>query len=196
MIRRSPHYPFRHEGFTLIELIITIAVTAIITYTTVSNWRSVIDSTASRGVQSLLTQSFADARSHAVKANVTTTLCPLDSNLICSSNWGGPITVFSDPDNDRALTSKTELIQIHPATPAGTITASNSGPNERRYFQYNPDGSAKGTIGNIIWCPESGDATKAIQLRMNFGGRITWATDSDGDGIREDSHKQRLTCGS
>lgn len=186
--------PPKQGGFTLLELMITITIAVIITSAVTAGWQGLIDSTASKRVRATLIQSFADARSQAVTINETTTICPLDSNDLCSANWDGPISVFIDPNNDRSLTATAELIHTHQPAAKGSLTASNSGPAERRYFQYNPDGTAKGTIGNIVWCPHSQEPERAIQLRMNFGGRITWAIDRDGDGIREDAQGQPLTC--
>jgi prepilin-type N-terminal cleavage/methylation domain-containing protein len=190
MIREA----LRQGGFTLLELMITITIAVIIASAITAGWRGLIDSTTGQRVRSTLAQSFADARSQAVTKNQITTLCPLDLNLTCSSDWDGPISVFTDPKNDRALTATAELLHIHHGVSRGALKASNSGPAERRYFQYNPDGSAKGTIGNITWCPDSSNAARAIQLRMNFGGRITWGRDRDGDGIREDAQGRPLTC--
>lgn len=184
----------RRGGFTLLELMITIAIAVIITSAITSGWQGLIDNTTSQRIRSTLIQSFADARSQAVTQNQITTICPLDTNDVCSADWDSSISVFTDPNNDRALTATTKLIYTHHPVPGGYLTASNSGPAERRYFQYNPDGSSKGTIGNIIWCPKNRDATRAIQLRMNFGGRITWAIDRNGDGIRENAQGQALVC--
>lgn len=186
--------PSRQGGFTLFELMITIAVAIIVTSAVTAGWRGLVDNANSQRIQSTLIQSFADARSEAVTRNQITTICPLDTNGACHADWDAPISVFTDPNNDRALTATTRMIHTHHAVPAGHLTASKSGPTERRYFQYNPDGSSKGTIGNITWCPNDGDATRAIQLRLNFGGRVIWATDSNGDGIREDSQGQELVC--
>jgi prepilin-type N-terminal cleavage/methylation domain-containing protein len=187
--------PSSQGGFTLLELLITITIATIILSAVSASWQSVIENTAGKRAHSNLVQAFADARSVAVTSNVTTTLCPLDAELKCISDWDGPISVFKDPNNDRRITPATELVQTHHRASIGILTASHSGPAERRYFQYNPDGSARGTIGNIVWCPDSAEASRAIQLRMNFGGRITWALDRDGDGVREDSKGQPLVCG-
>lgn len=187
--------PSQQGGLTLLELMITISIAVIITSAISAGWKNLTDSMASQRIKSTLTQSFADARSQAVTSNEITTICPLDTNRVCSAEWDKPISVFIDPNNDRALTADAELIHTHHPISMGSLTASNSGPAERRYFQYNPDGSARGTIGNIQWCPGSGDDIRAVQLRMNFGGRITWATDRNGDGIRENAQGQPLTCG-
>lgn len=186
--------PLRQDGFTLLEWMITVTIAVVITSAITGSWQALVESTTAYRIQSTLTQSFADARSQAVTRGNIATLCPLDDELNCSSDWEGPISVFIDPNNERKLTGNTELIQTRSPVASGSLTASNSGPAERRYFQYDPDGSARGTIGNIIWCPESRNTARAIQLRMNFGGRITWAKDGNGDGIREDANGNVLAC--
>lgn len=182
------------RGFTLLELIITVAVVAIITASVSGTWEAWAERYTRYAVQSTLSQTFASARSSAVTFHETTTICPLDEDQRCSRDWDLPITVFLDPINERALTGNTEIIRVFDHPHNGLLTASHSGPLERRYFQYNPNGTARGTLGNLVWCPRSHNASGAIQLRMNFGGRITWAKDSDEDGVKEDAQGQPLVC--
>lgn len=182
------------RGFTLIELMISIAVIALITASVSGTWTLLVKRQTSYAAQSTLSQAFASARSEAVTSGTTATICPLDHDRECSRNWNLPVTVFLDPLNEYALSSNTELVRIFELPDNGILTASKSGPVERRYFQYNPDGTARGTLGNIVWCPTDYDTSTAIQLRMNFGGRITWAKDSDGDGLKEDVQGQPLSC--
>ncbi|PXX89378.1 prepilin-type cleavage/methylation domain-containing protein [Marinobacter vulgaris] len=182
------------RGFTLLELMIVVAVVAVITASVSGTWKALIERHTRYAVQSTLSQAFASARSSAVTVNEITTVCPLDENQNCSQNWDLPITVFLDPMNARALTVGTEVIRVFDVPDNGFLTASNSGQSERRYFQYNANGTARGTLGNLIWCPISHNPSGAIQLRMNFGGRITWARDSDEDGVKENSQGQPLVC--
>lgn len=187
--------PFRSQrGFTLLELIISIAVIAVITASVASSWQALIENYNRYAVQSTLSQSFASARSSAVKFAEITTLCPLDNAMQCSQDWGRSLTVFLDPMNERSLTANTEVLQVFDTPKSGNIEASKSGLAQRRYFQYRPNGTARGTLGNLVWCPHSQNRSSATQLRMNFGGRITWATDSDGDGVKEDAQGQPLVC--
>lgn len=182
------------RGFTLLELVITIAVVAVITASVSGTWGTLVERYTRYAVQSTLSQTFASARSSAVRFAEITTICPLDGTMQCSRDWDRPLTVFLDPMNERGLTVDTEILQIFEIPDDGSIKASNSGPMERRYFQYNPNGTARGTLGNLVWCPNSHNSSSAIQLRMNLGGRITWARDSDLDGVKEDAQGQPLSC--
>jgi len=173
---------------------ITIAVVAVITASVSGTWGALVERYTRYAVQSTLSQTFASARSSAVKFAEITTICPLDDTKQCSRDWDRPLTIFLDPMNERALTGDTEILRIFEIPENGSMEASKSGPMERRYFQYNPDGTARGTLGNLVWCPASNNPYSAIQLRMNFGGRITWARDSNQDGLKEDSKGQPLVC--
>lgn len=184
-----------HRGFTLVELMVTVLVAIIIASALTASWRVLTEKISAYRVQSDLTQTFSEARSHAITRARITTICPLDEALNCSSDWDGVISIFLDPANEQALTEKGELIANRKPAGTGTLRASNAGPAERRYFQYNPDGSARGTIGHIVWCPRSADPEQAMQVRLNFGGRITWARDRDQDGIADDANGAPLTCG-
>ena len=187
--------PCRNQrGFTLLELIITIAVVAVITASVSGTWGALVERYTRYAVQSTLSQTFASARSSAVKFAEITTICPLDATMQCSRDWDRPLTVFLDPMNERALTADTEILQVFETPESGSIEASKSGPMERRYFQYNPNGTTRGTLGNLVWCPNNRDSSAAIQLRLNFGGRITWARDSDHDNVKEDAQGQPLVC--
>jgi len=184
-----------HRGFTLVELMVTVVVAIIIASALTASWRVLTEKISAYRAQSDLTQTFAEARSHAVTRAEITTICPLDDRLNCSSEWDGVISIFLDPANEQALTGEGELITNLEPAGTGSLRASNAGPAERRYFQYNPDGSARGTIGHLVWCPRSADPSQAMQLRLNFGGRINWARDRNQDGIREDANGAPLTCG-
>ncbi len=182
------------KGFTLVELMVTVAISAIILNFAASNLSGVIERVTASQVKTSLRTVFSVARSSAVYKRKLVTLCPLDTNNRCVADWSRPVSIFTDPDNSKSLSQAAHLIRVSPITNSGTLTPSATSHGGRRYFQYKPDGSTHGTIGNLTWCPQSGTVQRAFQLRLNFGGRIRWASDRDGDGVAEDSSGQPITC--
>ena len=181
-------------GFTLVELIASIAVLSILIAISLPGWQNLFEKVKSQQLQSQLRTLFHTARIHAVHQNSIVTLCPLDDTNTCSNDWNSAISVFLDPDNSRQLLAPELLLLVQKPLKNGTLRASSAGINERRYFQYNPDGTVRGTIGHLIWCPNSQDARIAFQLRLNFGGRIRWAEDESGDGIAQMANGSPISC--
>jgi prepilin-type N-terminal cleavage/methylation domain-containing protein len=181
-------------GLTLVELMVTVAISAIILNFAASNWSGLIEKVTASQVKTNLRSIFSVARSSAVYKRQLVTLCPLDENNQCVSDWSRPVSIFNDPDNSKSLSKAIHLIQVVEVTTNGTLIPSATSHGGRRYFQYKPDGSTHGTIGNLTWCPQSKIVERAVQLRLNFGGRIRWASDRNGDGVAEDSSGQPITC--
>jgi prepilin-type N-terminal cleavage/methylation domain-containing protein len=182
------------KGFTLVELVVTVAISAIILNFAASNWLGLIERVTASQVKTSLRSIFSVARSSAVYERQFVTLCPLNENNQCVSDWSRPVSIFNDPDNSKSLSEDIHLIQVVEVTTNGTLIPSATSHGGRRYFQYKPDGSTHGTIGNLTWCPRSKIVERAVQLRLNFGGRVRWAADTDGDGVVEDSSGQPVTC--
>lgn len=183
--------PTGGKGFTLVEAIIVVALIAIVATIAVPAGSSLVEATERRTTVAQLIGGFAVARSTAIQERVTVTLCPLDSNNRCTRDWRHPVTIFRDPARLRALTDPNQVVRIIPPPRSGSITANTA---NRRYFGFRATGMARSAIGNLIWCPEDGNTQKAIQLRINMGGRLQQAKDRDGDGVVEGSSGTPIAC--
>ena len=184
----------RQNGLTLLELIITISIGAILVSISSGNWTRATEKFLAAQVNSNVRLLFHQARQYAVLNRTIITICPLGQNNHCTSDWNRPVSIFSDPDSAKKLTSKDKLLRVLELSSKGDLASSSVGHGNRRYFQYTPDGSVNGSIGHLIWCPPSRNNRSAVQARINFGGRLRWASDRDKDGIVEDSSGQPITC--
>ena len=182
------------RGFTLVELLIALAVFLIIINFATLNWQGFVERHQGRQLRTQLRTTFQVARFEAIRNNQMVTMCPLDTADQCSSSWESSISVFLDPSNQKQLSDPNQLLRRFESIGRGALKASNSGPYERRYFQFNPDGTAHGTIGNLTWCPNTKNAQNGFQVVVNFGGRIRWAKDTDGDGVVENSKHHPISC--
>lgn len=91
-----PVNPAAAAGFTVVELMITIAVLAILLTIAVPNLSSVIDNNRVSGAANTLVTAMAYARSESVARAQTVRLCPANQNqsdCAGSDAWGGGLVV-------------------------------------------------------------------------------------------------------
>lgn len=183
-----------HRGTTLLELLVALAVFFIVTGFSITGWQWLSERTQASSTRTNIERLFATARFAAVTHQRIVTICPLDLSNQCTNDWTLPAAIFLDPQSNLRLLSPDQLIRQIDVAPNGVLTPSNSPHGPRRYFQYHPDGSVRGTIGHLIWCPSSGKPEMAIQARLNFGGRLNWARDTNGNDIVEKSDGSDVSC--
>lgn len=185
------HY---EQGLTLIELLITFAIITIAVTIGTSSFSWIMERSQAAATRNNIERAFSLARYTAVTEQTIVTICPLNSSNKCSSNWSLPTFVFRDPDSNLELDDTSKIIKEFKLASAGQLTPSNSFNGPRRYFQYRPDGSVRGTLGNLTWCSLSGNDETAVHVRVNLGGRLTWSRDSNGNGIVETASGNDVRC--
>ncbi len=151
------------QGFSLIELMITIAISGIIATIAMPNLnvflvKMRVDNEVSEMQRLLLT-----ARNSAINTGLNTTVCPLNSELICTNNWGDNISVFT---NTTATTNKMDgndiLIKIKTAVKVNDIfKLSTAGA-----IIYAPTGrTLNGNANQLTYCPDGySEASNGIDI--------------------------------
>jgi type IV fimbrial biogenesis protein FimT len=100
----------RQQGFTLVELLITIVVVSILLATAVPSFMQAIKNNRVAGQANSLVVSTQMARTEAVKRGASTTICAANADLdACSGNndWSTGWIVFSDLNRDGAINAGT-----------------------------------------------------------------------------------------
>ncbi len=179
------------KGFTLIEAVVVVAMIAIVITLAIPGGGAMVEATQRRTLVADLVGAFAIARNTSIQEKVSVTLCALDSDGRCTKDWTRPVTVFRDPGRLRALADPAQIIRVVSPPKRGAITV-NTG--NRRYFGFRPTGMARAAIGNLVWCPDDGNPEKAIQFRINMGGRLQQAKDRNGDGVVEGANGRAIVC--
>ena len=169
-------------GFTLIELMVGIAILVIISAIALPNLNNFLIKMRVDNEISKLNRMILTARNTAVSMGQTVTLCPLATDNSCSDNWGGQLSVFIDLDDDNVfdLTDGETLVKVKAKiTQIGQLQYSQSVP-----ITYEATGLLSTTNGNFIFCPENNtDRNRGISISRN--GRATVTSDLDDDGIDE-----------
>jgi type IV fimbrial biogenesis protein FimT len=102
-----------HGGFTVLELLVTMAIAAILLAIAVPSFRDAALSNRLNAVSSDLVASVQLARSEAIKRNVTVTLCASSNGTSCS------LTATPGWEQGWIMLSGGDRIQTQQALPAG-----------------------------------------------------------------------------
>lgn len=163
-------------AFTLIELMVGIAVAAILITVGIPGFRDLIlDNRMAAQINSLVAD-LSYARSEAVKRNSAVTVCKRNINgTACddSRSWTDGWIVWAESTNT--------VLRIREALPAGT---SIPFPQNRNRIVFNGHGFSPGSTATFVFCDSRG-YMKARGLVLSNVGRVRTARDDDGDGIYE-----------
>ena len=128
----------RQQGFTLVELLITIVVVSILLATAVPSFMQAIKNNRVAGQANSFVVSTQMARNEAVKRGASTTICAANTAMnACSSSgtdWSNGWIVFSDLNRDGVLNAGTGdcldtedcLLSTVDGPVKSTLTAGNS----------------------------------------------------------------------
>ena len=147
----------RYAGFTLIELIITMAVLAICAGVALPSLRSFMEQQRTLAAISSLTSHMSLARMAAVTRNQRTVLCPSRNGNSCEAgtDWSTGWMLFLDEDGNRQPDSGDEVLRMDlEPTSRHLRVVSTVGRQQLRYL---PDGSSAGSNLTISICNKAGD---------------------------------------
>lgn len=166
------------QGYSLFELMVTVAVAAIVINLAVSGLKPVIDSARTRSSVSAVDQAFRLARQTAVEQAQTVTICALNDDQACGAGWNHPVSVFIDPGNEKKMHNEGQLLRVI-QSPGHTRFAAR--PAHMPYFQYNLMGEIRGaTGGHVNICPSNETLAHArIIIGPSGRTRVIWHDPGD-----------------
>ena len=176
---------FRNKGFTLIELMITLAIAAILLVVGIPSFRDLMIRSRLSGQVQEFYGVINFARSEAIKRGNFVSICKSADGSQCGGNWSDGWIVFVNNDNDSPAVrddiggaNEEPLLRIFPALPSGYTLNANG--NFTNYVTFDRIGMAN-NVGTFVFCANSDESkAKAIVVSKT---RPRIATDSDGNGI-------------
>lgn len=100
----------RARGFTLIELMVTVVVVAILLVIAVPNFRTLLLNRRQAAVADGLLNSLNYARNTALSNDQPVTVCPLSAGNACGSNWSNGWIVSTQPASGASVILNTNAL--------------------------------------------------------------------------------------
>lgn len=176
------------QGFTLTELVITLAILAILLGIAVPSFESTIASNRLTTATNDLLGSLAHARSEAIRRGQRVTVCISADGATCAANggWGQGWISFLDTNRAGASASvdnaNETILGSGAAQPANVTIQGNA--NAAQFVSFSPTGQSLSMagglqVGTIRVCSTSTaliDDRRARNLVINAAGRVVSQT--------------------
>ncbi|MBD3647332.1 MAG: GspH/FimT family pseudopilin [Pseudomonadales bacterium] len=175
------------------ELLIVLAVAAILTSSAVPTFSSLIQRNQAAVAINWIVESIRFSRHSAVTLGTMVTICPSTDGTHCGGKWHDGTIVFTDANADAVVNGKDEILKRFRFPVEGASLTWRAFRN-RQYLQLTSMGYTNFMNGNFTYCSEDRDPRYARQIVINMPGRVRKAYDIDNDGIVEDYRGRELRC--
>ncbi|MCK5640627.1 MAG: GspH/FimT family pseudopilin [Gammaproteobacteria bacterium] len=163
------------SGYTIIELMVTLAISSILIGFTAPSIQSVLASTRQTSHLNSLVSSFHLARSEAAKYGYKVVICKSIDGETCNTSmqWDQGWLVFTDQDDNRSRTADEPRLQVRMPFSTGQTLTYRRGVGSNNYITYHPDGFTR-TNGTFTFCDTRGsEHAKALILYKTGRTRIS-----------------------
>lgn len=163
------------RGFTLIDILITMSIVAIVSSFAVPGMQSIVDKNRMATVSNEFVGSLQLARSEAIKRGSGRIIMRRKDNAEWESGWQVFVDFDDDAemDNGNCIGSNDCLIQEYSGLQAGYTLRPSSQFSD--WIGYRSSGQSignNGANGTFYICPRDGDLKQARKVFINLVGRV------------------------
>lgn len=162
----------RQAGFTLIELMIAVALSAVLLSMAVPAMNTFVSNSRQTGAMNDFLASMHMARSTAITMNTRVTVCPSANGDSCEAvPWDQGWIVFTDDDSDQSVDAGETIVSSSTGGDGLSFASAEFGD----FLMYRPNGramngSVTGNSGQFTVCDHRG-AEHAKVLIVDLSGR-------------------------
>lgn len=161
----------RQAGFTLLELMVTVAVATILLAIAVPSFQDVIRRNRLAAATNDFLASIYYTRSEAVKEDKRAIMCASSDGSTCTGSWADGWIVVVDSNQNNVVDSTDKLVLVREAPSSGISITGNT--NVASSIAYMPTGRLRAFGNGTITIAVSGyDAKKQIVISSTGRPRI------------------------
>jgi prepilin-type N-terminal cleavage/methylation domain-containing protein len=158
---------FGARGFTLIEVLVVVAIAALLSSIAYPAFTEIVDQEQVRSTTTDFMDSVNIARSAAIKSGKPVIMCSTNNGTTCNGAWANGWLIFRDDDRDGTLDA-TELVLNRNIQPDSrtTVSVKNVADQAQSAMRFNYRGSP-GTAINV----SLSRGGKDVELAINAFGK-------------------------
>ncbi len=162
------------KGFTVLELMITLVISALLLVIAIPGFQNLIHSSMLSAGANTFSASLNLARARAVMSRRNVRMCPSTNGTSCvnDGSWTGGWILFQD-DNGNGLPSTSELLQARGAWDSRISLTTPAAFTQ--YIQFSPTGIVLGNAGSsgqFTLCSDGYDKYSRL-VGISATGRVT-----------------------
>jgi len=177
---------FKAAGFTLLELMIAIAVGAILLVLALPDFTTALQKNRIGSAADQLYVSLAEARGEAVKRRSAVHICPSADNDSCRNDgdWSDGWLIFVDTNDNNLRESGEPIIKAVPGTSLASGVSLGNEVAVANFVAFEATGATIGTgTSGAFWICHSNSSVPSRQINVSLSGRI------------EDTTRTQTDCG-
>lgn len=170
-----------HPGFTLIELIIVIAIAGVLAAVASPYMGTMIKNNRLATNINDLTGDLSLARSESLKRGTRVTVCSSTNGTSCatSADWAKGRIVFVDHDADGVVDAGDEILRVSSILKGGnTLVFADTAPTSLAYVQYRPKGVTNATLVSTFRLCDDRTGSVGRTIAISLTGRATLTTNT------------------
>jgi type IV fimbrial biogenesis protein FimT len=160
----------QHEsGFTLIEMMVTVAIAAILASLAVPSFRTMLVKRSTQSAADTLVSDMRYARAQALQRSTRVVMCSLAANSTsaCSGDtpsWVNGWLIFVDKNSDDVVNGSDEILRVQ--QPMANIASIQSAPvnSDHPQFRFEANGWTKSSSQTFIITPTGSVPAGSTQL--------------------------------
>ncbi len=156
----------KYSGFSLIEIVICVAIISIIYFYTIPYFHQYMAQEEIKNVQKLLSYSNLTAKSHASTYRANVVICSTDNGEQCQkTQWHTGLLIFQDTNQNKQVDSNEKII-LYEKTKLkyGTLDWRGTLSSPHLTFMAKHDGLPIGSNGSFFYCSFHNLSNKRIVL--------------------------------